>query len=158
MGDNLHQLLPQYSIETLTLLSFLVILPTSWTSHLSLLSYFSIVGIFSSVYLLGILLFVGITNGQDGSLMNPATTEWIAEQDRLPLSIGLIMVGYAGHAVFPSIYYSMEDKTKYSKMLDITYGTVCLVYGIIAVAGYLMYGTSTQKEVCTYGTLVLLEF
>lgn len=151
VGDNLHELVPSFSETQLMLLAFLVILPTTWTPQLTILSYFSIIGILSSFYLMVVLLYAGFSNPFDaetgGSALHPEKTEWLADADRLPLSIGLTMVGFAGHAVFPSIYYSMSDRKFYPRMLDITYLIAVSVYAAIGIVGYLMYGVATSKEV-----------
>ena len=78
---------------------------------MSLLSNLSIVGILSSLFLMGTMLGLGLTqpkNEYGGSILDPEPTVLLAELDRMPLALGLVMVGFAGHAVFPSIYMSMK--------------------------------------------------
>src|SRR5687768_15136332 len=108
-------------------------MPTLWTPHLSLLSYFSIIGILSSMFCLFTVFFVGFSiNPTDvgytmGSLLHPQPLEIVADVDRIPLAIGLTMVAFGGHSVFPSICSSMADRTEYPKVLDVAYFIVCLV-------------------------------
>ena len=50
----------------------------------------------------------------------------------LPVTFGLSAFVFAGHAVFPSIYRSMKDRSQYPRMLDYTYaivGLVCVLIG-----------------------------
>ena len=65
----------------------------------------------------------------------------------LPLSFGLIMSGYAGHSVFPSIYREMAEPEKYGLMVDLSYITVGVAYTVTMVVGYLMYGLDVENEV-----------
>jgi vesicular inhibitory amino acid transporter len=65
----------------------------------------------------------------------------------VPLSFGLIMAGFAGHAVFPTIYHDMEDPKEYKRMVNSTYLTVAAVYLTVAVTGYLMFGSATLQEI-----------
>lgn len=153
VGDTLAALLPSFTAQQLTVIAFLLIMPTLWTPHLSLLSYFSIIGILSSLFCLYTLFFVGFAIDTTaagytvGSLIEPQPLEIVADADRIPLAIGLTMVAFGGHSVFPSICSSMENRAEYPKVLNIAYFTVCLVYGAIEVGGYLMFGVHTTKEV-----------
>lgn len=146
-------LLPSFTEQQLTVLAFLVIMPTLWTTHLSLLSYFSIIGILSSLFCLYTLFYVGFaidTSATDytiGSLLHPQPLEIVADTERIPLAIGLTMVAFGGHSVFPSICSSMADRKEYPKVLNVAYFIVCLVYGAIELGGYLMFGVHTTKEI-----------
>lgn len=64
------------------------------------------------------------------------------------MSFGLIMAGFAGHAVFPTIYRDMKAPRQYKQMVNFTYVVTALVYLIVAASGYIMFGSSTMQEVC----------
>lgn len=70
-----------------------------------------------------------------------------SEPLNIPLSFGLMMAGFAGHAVFPAIYRDMEEPKKYDRMVDITYGITIFAYILMAGAGYLMFGLDAMQEV-----------
>jgi vesicular inhibitory amino acid transporter len=65
----------------------------------------------------------------------------------VPLSFGLIMAGFAGHAVFPTVYRDMENPKLYNKMVNWTYVATTFVYFGVAACGYLMFGSNTMQEV-----------
>lgn len=65
----------------------------------------------------------------------------------VPLSFGLMMAGFAGHAVMPNLLRDMQDPKQYDRMVDITYILTVTVYVVMAIAGYLMFGSETMQEV-----------
>nr|CCA14050.1 Amino Acid/Auxin Permease (AAAP) Family putative [Albugo laibachii Nc14] len=149
MGDTLAALVPSIAESKMTIICYLIVLPTTWTRHLSLLSYFSIIGILSSIFCLYTILYVGLTtdNGEVGSLTEPQPVQWIASNDRVPLSIGLTMVAFGGHSVFPSICSSMKRREEFPRVLNIAYSIVAIIYGAVELCGYFMYGEMTKKEI-----------
>lgn len=153
IGDTLAALIPSFTETHLTIMAFLLIMPSMWTTHMSMLSYFSVLGILSSFFCLYAIFYVGFAIDTDapdyteGSLLHPQSLQTIGDLDRIPLTIGLTMVAFGGHSVFPSICSSLANKDEYPKVLDLSYLIVGLVYGAIEVAGYLMFGVATQKEI-----------
>ncbi|TYZ58072.1 hypothetical protein PybrP1_010724 [[Pythium] brassicae (nom. inval.)] len=153
IGDTLAALVPAFNEQQMAVLAFLVVMPTLWTTHLSLLSYFSLIGILSSLFCLFTVYYVGFAidpttpEYTTGSLLEPQPLEPIADTERIPLAIGLTMVAFGGHSVFPSICSSMQDRAEYPKVLNVAYFIVCLVYGAIELGGYLMFGVHTTKEI-----------
>lgn len=75
--------------------------------------------------------------------------DWMA----VPMSFGLIMAGFSGHAVFPTIYRDMKTPGDYKKMVNYTYIITAVVYMTVASAGYAMFGSNTMQEV-NYLTIV----
>ena len=67
--------------------------------------------------------------------------------EEAPFSIGLCIVGFAGHAVFPTIKNSMRNKNLYDSMMITSFSLALLFYLTIAVLGYLMYGDFVEKEI-----------
>lgn len=57
------------------------------------------------------------------------------------------MAGFAGHAVFPTIYRNMKTPKEYNKMVDVTYLVTAIVYLMVAISGYAMFGSQTMQEV-----------
>jgi len=154
MGDNLSAVFPEVPEFWLILIIAALCLPTTWLANLAWLSYFSILGVIASLFLFTVVLIQGASIPHNpepgmptGSFLHPSKTTLYTSIDQWPLCFGLIMVGYAGHAVFPSLYTGMQDTKMYRTVLNITYLVVGGVYISLAVLGYLMYGQDTLQEV-----------
>lgn len=74
-----------------------------------------------------------------------------SDPTHIPLAFGLIMAGFSGHAVFPSIYRDMENPKQYNRMVDIAYVVTVGAYATMAFAGYWMFGSETMQEVVCGG-------
>ncbi|KAI9258090.1 transmembrane amino acid transporter protein-domain-containing protein [Phascolomyces articulosus] len=148
LGDGLQALYPSLDFVTSRILCFCLMTPFEFLS-LRKLSVASLFGIISCVLLMVIVLFDGLSKTtQPGSLWDPMETELLpSDPSRIPLSFGLMMAGFAGHAVFPAIYRDMENPKKYDQMVDITYVLTIAVYALMAVSGYLMFGSETMQEI-----------
>ena len=151
-GDNLHSLFPQKSQFFWTMVGACIMVPTAMTSKLSYLSYFSIIGTLASAFLWGAVIFLGstMTKNEDvggGSYLDPAPTRDFTNVVDAPFAIGLVMVGFAGHACFPSIKSSLADPKDYNRVLNASYLACGTVYVSMAVLGYLMYGIHVQDEI-----------
>ncbi|KAI3866410.1 hypothetical protein MKW92_048323 [Papaver armeniacum] len=150
-GDNLSSLFPNahLSIGGLVLnsrhlfavISTLAVLPTVWLKDLSLLSYISAGGVVASVLVVACLFWVGIVDNvgihSKGVPLNLGS---------LPVAIGLYGYCYSGHAVFPNIYTSMAKPSQYTSVLLTSFTIVTLLYGVVAVMGYSMFGESTLSQ------------
>ena len=120
-GDNFTQLIDLNGIKimglTLTseqsfiIISSIVMLPTVWLRDLRLLSYISAGGVIASVTVFAATTWYGISDSSftyhSGNLINI---------HGLPIAVGLYAFCYCGHAVFPNIYCSMGDKTKFTRV------------------------------------------
>lgn len=47
----------------------------------------------------------------------------------------------------------MQDPRQYPKMVNITYAVTTVVYLLLAVSGYLMFGNTTMQEVTSVNYL-----
>lgn len=157
VGDSLANLVPHLARlpgmawtepldpETLWVaVSCVVILPTMFMRDLTLLSYVSAAGILST------LLIAFLVAGEAVDVTR-ASNHWgdlsMLNLGGIPLSIGMYAFCYSGHAVFPSLYTSMADKSQYTLMLVISICLVTILYVTVAVIGFAMYGTHVGDNV-----------
>ncbi|KAI8138353.1 transmembrane amino acid transporter protein-domain-containing protein [Fennellomyces sp. T-0311] len=148
LGDGIQSFWPHIDLITVRVVSFFVLTPTLFLP-MRKLALTSLVGILACVCLLLTVIFDGFSKKtQPGSLLDPMDTEMVpSEIYNLPLAFGLVMAGFSGHAVFPSIYRDMEDPKQYERMVDIAYVVTAFAYITMAVTGYLMFGQETMQEI-----------
>lgn len=148
-ADSLHLLFPgQLSIIGWKVVCSLILIPLNFLP-LRLLSFTSIIGIFSCLSIVLILLLDGfIKPFSPGSLIEPAQTylfpkNWLT----LPLSFGLLMSPWGGHSVFPNIYRDMRHPHRYTQALKISFSFTYILDTTTAVAGLLMFGDGVRDEI-----------
>ncbi|KAF9770980.1 hypothetical protein IL306_011386 [Fusarium sp. DS 682] len=116
---------------------------------LRLLSYTSVVGIFSTFCIVVIVIIDGLYKpNYPGSLREPATTylfpeNWLA----VPLAYGLLASPWGAHSVFPSIYRDMRHPYKWGKAVNVTFSFSYVVDTCLAVIGLLMFGDGIKDAI-----------
>ncbi|KAG1453008.1 hypothetical protein G6F56_007674 [Rhizopus delemar] len=148
LGDGIDSLFPGFDLKTTRTISFFILSPMLFLP-IRHLSYTSLLGIISAFSIICVIIYDGLDKKTaPGSMIEPADTEiFPSNYSTIPLSFGLIMAGFAGHAVFPTVYRDMESPKLYSKMVNWTYVATTLVYFGVAACGYLMFGSSTMQEI-----------
>ncbi|KAK0623055.1 transmembrane amino acid transporter protein-domain-containing protein [Immersiella caudata] len=148
-ADSLHLLFPSMlSLTGWKTFCAFILVPLNFLP-LRLLSFTSIIGIFSCLSIVLILLLDGfIKPTSPGSLLDPAATymfpkNWLT----LPLSFGLLMSPWGGHSVFPNIYRDMRHPYRYSQAVKISFSFTYILDATTAVAGLLMFGDGVRDEI-----------
>lgn len=151
-GDNLSTIFTGMSlnifgfhIEKMHLfasIAVLVVFPTLLLKDLRFLSYLSASGVIATIVVVLCLLFVGTAEGV-GFHHSGRLLDWSG----VPFSIGVYGFCYSGHSVFPNIYQSMADKTKFKKAVIISFLLCVAFYGSAAVMGFLMFGQATTSQI-----------
>ncbi|XP_076945476.1 amino acid transporter AVT1C-like [Bidens hawaiensis] len=151
-SDNLSSLFPnaQLSLGGYHLTSHylcaimvtLVVLPTVWLRDMSVLSYISAGGVFVSVLLVFCLFWIGLVDNIGFQIESTKTLN----MPKLPVAIGLYGYCYAGHAVLPNIYASMEKRSQFPLVLFASFAICTLLYAGVAIMGYMMFGESIESQ------------
>ncbi|KAK4393114.1 Amino acid transporter AVT1I [Sesamum angolense] len=151
-GDNLHTLFPnvEYEFGGLVIggrqgfifIVGLIMLPTVWVDNMSILSYISASGVIASFVLLASILWAGTLDGvgfhEKGTLLN-----WKG----MPTAVSLYAFCYCAHPVFPTLYTSMRNQKKFSKVLLVCFLVCTTSYASMAILGYMMFGSKLQSQI-----------
>lgn len=157
-GDNLHSLYPDFRYEIagifvggrggFILIIGLIVLPTVWLDNMSILSYISATGVVSSFILIASILWAAVFDeigfSEKGTLLSCRG---------IPTAISLYAFCYCAHPVFPTLYTSMRDQKKFSKVMfghkvDVFVGVLGF---LIATAGYARLLSGEHHGVCIDG-------
>ncbi|CAD6249173.1 unnamed protein product [Miscanthus lutarioriparius] len=127
--DNLTSIFPKAGFDWLGIhvdgkhffgvLTAILVLPTVWLRDLRVLSYLSAGGVIATLL---VFLSVGLVGATDG-------------------------IGFHSTEVFPNIYQSMSDRSKFPKALFICFAICTAIYGSFAVIGFLMFGENTLSQI-----------
>ncbi|OUM61926.1 hypothetical protein PIROE2DRAFT_44820 [Piromyces sp. E2] len=149
IADSLVALFPGLNGTMIKILSFFLITPLTYPKHLGALAWGSLIGIFAIANLATILFYDGFSKKDyPGSLITPAETYLLpVNLMRVPLTIGILMAGFSGHSVFPTIYHDMRDPRKFNSVVNISYSLTYILYFLVAAAGYAMFGENTLPEI-----------
>ncbi|KAG8376922.1 hypothetical protein BUALT_Bualt09G0114500 [Buddleja alternifolia] len=151
MSDNLSAFFPNAqmdfagihldSYQICAITATLVILPTVWLRNLRLLSYVSVGGVVTLVLVVVCLLWVGVAS-EIG--FHPSGNA--LDLTRLPITIGIYSFCYGSHSVFPNIYSSMKEPSRFPSVLLISFVVAVSLYAGVAVLGFLMFGEATNSQ------------
>ncbi|CAA0400145.1 unnamed protein product [Arabidopsis thaliana] len=151
MSDNLSRMFPNTSLyingfsldstQVFAITTTLIVLPTVWLKDLSLLSYLSAGGVISSILLALCLFWAGSVDGVGFHISGQAL-----DITNIPVAIGIYGFGFGSHSVFPNIYSSMKEPSKFPTVLLISFAFCTLFYIAVAVCGFTMFGDAIQSQ------------
>ena len=124
IADNLVQILSHKIGETgmilsnrwfLASLAMLVVLPMTWLRDLRALSFTSLSSTITVMAVILCVIWVAIVGGDDIAI-STSNLDFI-HPAQVPVSTSIFLFCYSGHIVLPSIYLSMKDRTKFTKVI-----------------------------------------
>jgi len=147
-ADSLNAIIPTVSPNTYKLLGLVILIPTVFIP-LSLLSFASLLGIVSTVFLIGAVFVDGLSKfDAPGSLWSPAKTSFgFCNIGELGLAFGLFMAGFGAHAALPSLARDMAEPHRFKEVMNYSFGFATAVYALIGIGGYLMFGNDVNDEI-----------
>ncbi|WWC64942.1 uncharacterized protein I303_107556 [Kwoniella dejecticola CBS 10117] len=148
-GDTLNALYPTITSDHWKMIGFFIIFPTTLLP-LRLLSLPSLLSSVSSLLLVLILLIDGlIRQSAPGSLRDPMPTSILPEwTDANWLGgVGLVLAGFGGHAVMPSLAKDMRTPENFDKVVNKAFTIATVISFVAGSAGYLMIGKGVSDEI-----------
>ncbi|KAI0053292.1 hypothetical protein FA95DRAFT_1552343 [Auriscalpium vulgare] len=147
-ADSLNAVVPAYSPNAYKIMGLVVLIPTVFLP-LSLLSYSSLLGILSTIFLIAVIFIDGFMQRDGpGSLWSPADTNiGIGSLEKLGLAFGLFMAGFGAHAAIPSLAGDMMDPSRFDEAMNYAFAFATFIYSVIGIAGYLMFGDGVYDEI-----------
>ncbi|KAF8402222.1 hypothetical protein HHK36_013174 [Tetracentron sinense] len=151
LSDNLntvfagtHVSVPWIHLSTsqlLTVMAVLVALPSLWLRDLSSISFLSIGGILMSFLIFITLVCTAIFGGIKSNQRIP-----VLQLQNIPGISGLYIFSFAGHIVFPNIYNSMKDPSKFTKVSIVSFTAVTILYTALAFMGAKLFGPEVNSQ------------
>ncbi|XP_024524175.1 amino acid transporter AVT1E [Selaginella moellendorffii] len=150
MGDTMMHIFPHPQLDILgfkgktlfTLLAFLVILPSVWFRKLSTISYLSFWCGMSIITTIICLLVAGVKDhigfSQDVAIFRPAN---------VPIATGVYTFTFGATAVFPSVYKSMKNPSRFTEVMTLSFSMAALLNVIVGIIGSVMFGAMTKAQV-----------
>ncbi|KAK1359545.1 Solute carrier family 32 [Heracleum sosnowskyi] len=128
--------------QSFILIVALIILPTMLVNNMGVLSYISATGVVASFVILGSIFWTGAFEGigfhEKGELLN-----WKG----IPTAASLYVFSYCAHPIFPTLYISLGNKKNFSKVMFLSFLLCTIPYALIAVFGYLMFGSMLKSQI-----------
>ncbi|XP_047982754.1 amino acid transporter AVT1H [Salvia hispanica] len=130
------------SSQLLALIAVLVALPSLWLRDLSYISFLSSAGI-----LLSLLIFTSVAYTAVSGAIRAHRYIPVLHISKIPAISGLYMFSFAGHIVFPNLYNSMNDPSKFTKVSIVSFSMVTVLYTALGFMGAKMFGPQVSSQI-----------
>ncbi|XP_071716289.1 amino acid transporter AVT1A-like [Rutidosis leptorrhynchoides] len=150
-GDNITSLFPgasmrlhvlnMDSVHLFAIVAAVVMGLTLLVKNARVISYFSATGVVASVMVILCVFWLGTVNVGFNESGPPIKLGGIA------FASGIYGFCFSGHCVFPNIYQSMADRSKFTKAMIICFVLCVSMYGVVAIMGFLMFGEQSLSMI-----------
>ncbi|KAH6768185.1 Transmembrane amino acid transporter family protein [Perilla frutescens var. frutescens] len=128
--------------QLLAVIAVLVALPSLWLRDLSSISFLSIAGILMSLLIFSTVAYTAVFGGVRANHHIP-----VLQIHKIPAISGLYIFSFAGHIVFPNLYTSMKDPSKFTKVSIVSFSMVTILYTTLAFMGAKMFGHEVSSQI-----------
>ncbi|KAF6161842.1 hypothetical protein GIB67_001140 [Kingdonia uniflora] len=128
--------------QVLTMIAVIVALPSLWLRDLSSISFLSSGGI-----LMSLLIFTTVSCTAIFGFVKANHSIPVLNLHKIPGISGLYIFSFAGHIVFPDIYKSMKDPSKFTKVSVVSFTLVTALYTTLAFLGAKMFGPEVNSQI-----------
>ncbi|KAF2324144.1 hypothetical protein P3X46_002447 [Hevea brasiliensis] len=128
--------------QLLTMMAVLIALPSLWLRNLSTISLLSSGGILMSLVIFTSVAFTAVFGGLKANHRIP-----VLRLQKIPAISGLYIFSYAGHIVFPNLYKSMKDPSKFTKASIVSFASVTTLYTALAFMGAKLFGPEVSSQI-----------
>ncbi|KAL5703099.1 hypothetical protein ACHQM5_028233 [Ranunculus cassubicifolius] len=128
--------------QILTVIAVLVALPSLWLRDLSSISFLSSGGILMSILIFTTVALTAISGAVKANHSIP-----FLQLHNIPAISGLYIFSFAGHIVFPDIYKSMKDPSKFTQVSIVSFSIVTALYTSLAFMGATMFGAGVNSQI-----------
>lgn len=143
--SGMHLKLPWFNFSTsqlLTVMAVLVALPSLWLRDLSSISFLSSAGI-----LMSLLIFTTVACTAIFGVVKANHKIPVLQLHNIPSISGLYIFSFAGHIVFPNIYKTMKDPSKFTKVSIVSFALVTTLYTSLAFMGAKLFGAQVNSQI-----------
>ncbi|KAI9400361.1 hypothetical protein POPTR_002G233100v4 [Populus trichocarpa] len=128
--------------QLLTMIGVLIALPSLWLTDLSSISFLSFGGILMSIIIFTSVACIAIFQVVKANHRIP-----VLHLHKIPAISGLYIFCYAGHIVFPNLYKSMKDPSKFTKVSIVSFASVIALYTSLAFTGAKLFGPEVSSQI-----------
>ncbi|MCL7049101.1 hypothetical protein MKW94_026112 [Papaver nudicaule] len=128
--------------QILTILAVVISSTTLWIPDLSRFSPVSLVGIICSF-----VIFIGVVSAAIFGDIKADKPIPVLRLQNIPAISGLYIFSLSTHVVFPDIYRSMKDPSRFSKVSALSFTIVTAFYTAIAFLGARLYGSTLHSQI-----------
>ncbi|XP_028759617.1 amino acid transporter AVT1H [Neltuma alba] len=128
--------------QLLTVLAVLIAMPSLWLRDLSSISFLSSAGVLMSLIIFSSVVATPIFGGVKVNHRIP-----VLQIHNVPSASGLFIYSFGGHVVFPDLYKSMKDPSKFTKVIIVSFSIATLLFTTLGFMGAKMFGPQVKSQI-----------